>query len=85
MANEFIDSMIDDKESMRGSDALLVDGEGFEENSQRFQSLVGPALEMVAEKANKQKRSYWKESMAPVLDHRGVTRWVHQKHLHFYD
>jgi serine/threonine protein kinase len=88
---EFVDSFLDPAaKNLLDSydDAITVNTGGTipDTDISQFRSLTGRAYGMIAEKVNKPKRSQWKESMTPVINHDGRSLiWVQNEHLGHYE
>jgi hypothetical protein len=83
---EFVDSFLDaaDQRLLNSCDAAITEGTVPDKEISEVRSLTGPAYDMISEKVNKPKRSQWKESMTPVINHYGSPIWVKNEYQHFY-
>jgi hypothetical protein len=75
---EFVGSFLDAaaQKLMDSCEATFTEGTIPHTDISQVRSWTGPAYDMIAEKVNKPKRSQWKESMMPVINHNGHPIWV---------
>jgi hypothetical protein len=88
--NKFVDSLLEDsaKELLDSCDASInanTRGTISDTDFSQVRSLTGPAYDMISEKVNKPKRSYWKNLMTPVMNHDGHSLiWVKNEYQQKY-
>ena len=82
-----LDSVIEEgvKAALSRCETLLENGTMTIDTYGQMQTLAGDAFKLIAEKAQKEKRSQWKPpQMVPVIDKNGTLIWVKGEYQNHY-
>jgi hypothetical protein len=88
---DFVDSLLEDAAKNlldsweEATNTAITEGTISDTDISEVRSLTGPPYDMIAQKVNKPKRSQWKESMTPVINHNGHPIWVKNEYQHLYE
>jgi serine/threonine protein kinase len=84
---EFVTSFVDESTTkvMNAFKSACFDGTDLHRaESSQLVALTGPAYEGIVDKATKMKRSHWKQSVQPVVNHLGTLIWVKNEYRDLY-
>jgi hypothetical protein len=84
---EFVSSFIDELTAkvMDAFTSACLEGTDLKHaESSQLVTLTGHAYEGIVDKATKMKRSHWKQSMQPVMNHLGTLIWVKNEYRDIY-